>query len=81
MWWVYIIRCKDGSFYTGIARDVNRRLAVHEKGRGARYTRGRGPLQLWWHEGPLTHQEALSEERRVKRLSHQKKESMGGLSS
>ena len=81
MWWVYIVRCKDGSFYTGIALDVERRLALHQSGRGARYTRGRGPLSLWWCEGPLAHREALFEERRIKRLSHQRKEAMGGLSS
>lgn len=45
-WFVYIARCSDGSLYTGVARDVEARLAAHDSGRGARYTRGRGPLAL-----------------------------------
>ena len=77
-WWVYILRCGDGSFYTGIATNVDRRLKTHQSGRGARYTRGRGPLELWWQEGPMTHQEALKAERRVKRFSHQRKSALGG---
>jgi putative endonuclease len=45
-WFVYIVECSDGSLYTGIARDVAARIAAHDAGRGARYTRGRGPLRL-----------------------------------
>ena len=45
-WKVYILRCGDGSLYTGIAVDVEHRLAVHRSGKGAKYTRGRGPLEL-----------------------------------
>ena len=41
-WWVYILRCGDGTLYTGTAADVERRLAAHRRGRGAKYTRGRG---------------------------------------
>lgn len=78
-WWVYIIRCGDGSFYTGIATDVERRLKTHQSGRGARYTRGRGPLMLWWTDGPVSHVEALKAERRIKRLSHERKELLGGI--
>lgn len=44
--WVYVVRCGDGSLYTGYSTDVSRRLAQHAAGRGARYTRGRGPLEL-----------------------------------
>ncbi len=78
-WWVYIIRCGDDSFYTGIAINVERRLKTHQDGRGARYTRGRGPLQLWWTSGPWAHADALKEERRIKRLSHRRKVSLGGM--
>ena len=46
VWFVYLLRCADGSLYCGIARDVDKRLAQHEAGKGARYTRGRGPLTL-----------------------------------
>ncbi len=45
-WFVYIAECSDGSLYTGIARDVTARIAAHDAGRGARFTRGRGPLRL-----------------------------------
>ncbi len=72
-WSVYLIRCGDGTFYTGIAVDVQRRFQRHCAGRGARYTRGRGPLQLCWWTGPLTHGEALQEERRIKRMDHARK--------
>lgn len=51
---------------------------VHQAGRGARYTRGRGPLTLWWACGPYSHAVALSEERRIKKLSHQEKNALGG---
>ncbi|MCY0880103.1 MAG: GIY-YIG nuclease family protein [Firmicutes bacterium] len=78
MWWVYVLRCQDGTFYTGIAKDVGQRVAAHAAGRGARYTRGRGPLTLWWSDGPFAHGEALRIERRVKRLSHQEKCALGG---
>ena len=45
-WWVYVVRCADDTLYCGIARDVAARLAEHEAGKGAKYTRGRGPLAL-----------------------------------
>lgn len=77
-WWVYVIKCGDGTFYTGIATDVGRRLDMHRAGRGARYTRGRGPLELWWWTGPVSHGEALNLERRIKRMSHRQKSALGG---
>jgi putative endonuclease len=46
MYWVYLLRCADGSLYCGITNDVAARLAAHQAGKGARYTRGRGPLEL-----------------------------------
>ncbi|MFR4201505.1 MAG: GIY-YIG nuclease family protein [Flavonifractor plautii] len=49
-WWVYILRCGDGTLYTGTAADVERRLAAHRRGRGAKYTRGRGPLAVVYRE-------------------------------
>jgi len=67
-WRVYLARCADGSLYTGIAIDVARRLAQHERGNGARYTRGRGPLQLVAESPPLSRGQALRLEYRVKKL-------------
>ena len=45
---IYVLRCADGSLYTGIARDLEARIAAHNRGAGARYTRGRGPVTLVW---------------------------------
>ena len=45
-WYVYVVECKDGSLYTGIAKDVEERIALHNAGKGAKYTRGRGPVRV-----------------------------------
>lgn len=75
-WQVYILRCGDGSLYTGIARDVEKRLAQHEKGRGARYTRGRGPLALVYVEEAASHGDALRREAGIRRLGRAGKEAL-----
>ncbi|MSP17073.1 MAG: GIY-YIG nuclease family protein [Myxococcales bacterium] len=67
-WVVYIVRCRDGTLYTGIARDLARRLREHDEGRGARYTRGRGPVTLLYRELVATRGDALRREAAVKRL-------------
>ena len=51
-WWVYLLRCGDGTLYTGITDDLDRRLAAHNAGRGAKYTRSRRPVTLVWRKGP-----------------------------
>jgi putative endonuclease len=73
-WHIYIIRCGDGSLYTGIATDVRRRFAEHESGLGARYLRGRGPLELVLSRPVGDRSEALRLEQRVKRLPKRLKE-------
>lgn len=73
-WHLYIIRCGDGSLYTGIATDVRRRFAEHESGLGARYVRGRGPLELVLSRPVGDRSEALRLEQRVKRLPKRLKE-------
>lgn len=75
-WYLYIVRCRDGSLYTGITTDVNRRLAEHRENRGAKYLRGRGPLSLVFKEIVGSHTVALKAERLVKRLSRYKKEQL-----
>ena len=75
-WQLYILRCGDGTLYTGIAVDVEKRLAAHNSGRGAKYTRGRGPLTLVYRENCGSHSDALKREYSVKQLSRQEKESM-----
>ena len=49
-WIVYILQCADGTLYTGITNDMERRMAEHEAGQGAKYTKGRGPLRLVYQE-------------------------------
>jgi len=68
MWCVYLLRCADGTLYTGITNDLAARLAAHRGGRGARYTRGRGPLALVHTEAALSRSAALRREHELKRL-------------
>ena len=72
-WYLYILECGDGTLYTGITDDVLRRLAQHNAGKGAKYTRGRGPLTLRYQEECGTHGNALRRELEVKRLTRQEK--------
>jgi len=72
-WYVYILRCADGTLYTGITDDVERRLAAHRAGKGAKYTRGRGPLELAYTEELPDKSSALKREIAIKRLPRQKK--------
>ena len=67
-WYLYILRCADGSLYTGITTDVERRLEEHRSGKGAKYTRGRGPLELVYQETCGIHSDALKREYAVKQL-------------
>ena len=76
MWYLYILRCGDGSLYTGITTDVPRRLEAHRQGKGANYTRGRGPLELVYQETCGTHSDALKRELEVKALPRAQKEQM-----
>lgn len=72
-WYLYILRCGDGSLYTGITTDVEKRLEVHRSGKGAKYTRGRGPLALVYREECASHSDALKRERQVKALPREEK--------
>ena len=72
-WFVYVLRCGDGSLYTGVATDVTRRLAEHASGRGAKYTRGRGPLTLVHVEGKRTRGSAQKREAALKALPRARK--------
>ena len=75
-WYLYILRCRDDTFYTGITTDVEKRLEAHSSGRGAKYTRGRGPLKLIYRETCGTHSDALRRELEIKALSRRKKEKL-----
>ena len=73
-WTVYILRCGDGSLYTGIAKDVQARVKQHREGRGAAYTRTRLPVKLLYQQKGLTHSKALIREAQIKAMSRSKKE-------
>ena len=73
MWCVYLLRCGDGSLYTGITNDLAKRLAAHRDGCGARYTRGRGPLALVHTEPARTRSAALCREHELKRMRRRDK--------
>lgn len=73
-WWVYMIRCRDGTLYTGIATDVDRRFEEHGQGKGARYVRGRAPLELVYRRLAGTRSAALRLERRIKKSPRENKE-------
>ncbi len=73
-WTVYILRCRDGSLYTGIAKDLTARLKKHGEGRGATYTRTRLPVTLIYQQQSLTHSEALIREAKIKAMPRSKKE-------
>ncbi|MDO8577812.1 MAG: GIY-YIG nuclease family protein [Dehalococcoidales bacterium] len=75
-WFLYLIRCRDGSLYTGIAVDVTRRFTAHQSGAGAKYLRGRGPLALVLQKKIGSRSLALAVEIKVKKLSKARKEEL-----
>ena len=75
-WYVYMLRCGDGTLYTGITDDVDRRLAAHRSGKGAKYTRGRGPLELVYTEEQPDKSAALRREVQIKKLRREQKEAL-----
>jgi putative endonuclease len=72
-YYVYIIKCKDGSFYTGYTKDLNSRITLHMNGKGARYTRMHRAQKLVYVEEFPSISEAMRNEKRIKRLSHRQK--------
>jgi UV DNA damage endonuclease len=75
-WFVYLVRCRDGSLYTGIAKDVGRRCEQHNAGIASRYTRSRLPVALVYQEAQASQSLALKREAAIKALSRLKKESL-----
>jgi putative endonuclease len=76
VYFVYILKCADDSLYTGIATDVARRLREHNEGRGAKYTRGRGPMKLVFKKKCRDRSQASREELRIKKLPREEKLSL-----
>ena len=72
-WFVYVLECRDGSLYTGITNDLERRICEHQQGIGSKYTRGRIPVVLLASKRVENRSEALSKEYQLKRLDRKKK--------
>lgn len=70
---VYLLRCRDGSLYTGITNDLRRRLASHETGKGSAYTRARRPLTLAYQESLPDRSAALKREAAIRRMTRAEK--------
>jgi predicted GIY-YIG superfamily endonuclease len=75
-WVLYILRCKDGSFYSGITNDLARRLNQHRDGCASRYTRSRRPVKIVYSESCASRSHALKRECEVKALSREEKEKL-----
>ena len=73
IWWLYIIRCRGGELYVGIAQDVDERVARHNKGLACRYTKYRLPVRLIYQEKCRDHKDARKRESEVKKFSRKKK--------
>jgi len=75
-WEVYFVRCRDNTLYAGIARDAEKRLAMHNSGQGAKYTRSRLPVTLVYRESCTDHSAALRREAALKKLTRKEKETL-----
>ena len=78
---VYVVECADGTYYTGYTTDVERRVAEHDAGEGAKYTRGRAPVELRHVESYDSRSAAMSREYEIKRLTRAEKEALVGETS
>lgn len=75
-WFIYMIRCHNGHIYTGITTDVDRRFSQHQSGKGAKYLRGKGPLQLVFKHEIDDHSQALKTEIAIKKMKRSDKENI-----
>lgn len=78
VWSVYMLRCADGSLYTGITTDIERRLSEHNSGKGSRYTRARLPVELVFIEPAATESKAKAREAELKSMVKDQKERLAG---
>ena len=74
--YTYILKCQDGSFYTGWTNDLEKRIQAHNAGKGAKYTKNRRPVKLIYWEEYETKSEAMKREYAIKRMSRQEKEKL-----
>lgn len=73
---VYIVQCQNGTFYTGSTNNLENRIELHNKGRGAKYTRDRRPVELVWKKEYKYFKKALKEERQIKKMTRKQKEEL-----
>jgi len=76
MWYVYIIECNDGKFYTGVTCNIDRRYLEHKYGKGGKFTKDRKIIKLLYSEQYLNQKDALKRERQIKGWRHEKKENL-----
>ena len=74
--WVYIVECSDNTFYTGYTPNIEKRIKLHNKGKGAKYTRDRMPVELVWSKEYKYFKKAFLEEKRIKTLTRKQKEEL-----
>ncbi|MDD4508789.1 MAG: GIY-YIG nuclease family protein [Eubacteriaceae bacterium] len=77
-YYTYIVKCQDGTFYTGFTTDLKKRIKTHNSGKGAKYTRSRLPVELIYHETFLNQHDAMTREYAIKKLSRHNKETLLG---
>ena len=71
--YTYVVRCSDGTYYTGWTNDLDKRIRAHNEGKGAKYTRSRGPVELVYYEEFESKEEAMSREWAIKRMTRDEK--------
>ena len=76
--YTYIVRCKDGSLYTGWTNDIEKRIKAHNEGKGAKYTKSRRPVKLVYYEEFQTKEEAMNREYAIKHMRRKEKEKIIG---
>ena len=74
--YTYILKCADGTLYTGWTNDIEKRLKAHNAGKGAKYTKGRRPVQLVYSEEFETREEAMKREYEIKQMTRKEKEEL-----
>ncbi|NQV89975.1 GIY-YIG nuclease family protein [Candidatus Uhrbacteria bacterium] len=75
-WFIYLLKCRDNTLYTGITTDLDARVRAHNAGKGAKYTRGRIPVKVVWTQKVSTQSEALIQEAQIKKLSREQKKEL-----
>ncbi len=81
MHYTYMLKCKDGTYYTGYTNDLEKRVKAHNEGKGAKYTKGRGPVELIYYEEYEDKSVAMRREWEIKRLSKMQKEELRNMNS